>query len=231
MADILATRCECPFIFCESVNSEWDQNRYWKRLRYTLVEFYEHSETCTDRRERALEVYDRLLSPNYAPLNKILYQCLGLVQSTVKLQLMGESFPEQTYDEQHYDLCRYLYRLHFQVLLFMENSVKLVNALQNVAACHEVRQVQYLIDRLLILLVQMLDMSTDIGLVRMGLYQALEEIELDSLDSSHATPTDMSTHESSILEELNVKELEYNLLELLMNKRFVKALRLTRQYR
>lgn len=73
-------------------------------------------------------------------------------------------------------------------------------------------------------------MSTDIGLVRMGLYQALEEIELDSLDSSHATPTDMS-HDSSTLEELNVKELEYNLLELLMNKRFVKALRLTRQYR
>jgi len=51
---------------------------------------------------------------------------------------MGETFPEQTYDEQHYDLCRYLYRLHFQVLLFLENSAKLVNALQNVAAAHEV---------------------------------------------------------------------------------------------
>lgn len=66
-------------------------------------------------------------------------QCLGLVQSTVKLQLMGETFPEATCDEQHYDLCRYLYRLHFQVLLFLENSAKLVNALQNVAAAHEVR--------------------------------------------------------------------------------------------
>lgn len=52
--------------------------------------------------------------------------------------MMGETFPEQTYDEQHYDLCRYLYRLHFQVLLFMENSAKLVNALQNVATAHEV---------------------------------------------------------------------------------------------
>ena len=65
-------------------------------------------------------------------------QCLGLVQSTMKLQMMGETFPEQTYDEQHFDLCRYLYRLHFQVLLFIENSAKLVNALQNVAASHEV---------------------------------------------------------------------------------------------
>lgn len=77
----------------------------------------------------------------------------------------------------------------------------------------------------------MLDMSSDIGLIRMGLYQALEEIELDSLDGSQATPTDLSLNDTSIQEELSVKELEYNLLELLMNKRFVKALRLTRQYR
>ena len=74
-------------------------------------------------------------------------------------------------------------------------------------------------------------MSSDIGLIRMGLYQALEEIELDSLDGSQATPTDLSLNDTSIQEELSVKELEYNLLELLMNKRFVKALRLTRQYR
>ena len=77
----------------------------------------------------------------------------------------------------------------------------------------------------------MLDMSSDVGLIRMGLYQALEEIELDSLDGSQATPTDMSLNDTSIQEEMNIKELEYNLLELLMNKRFVKALRLTRQYR
>ena len=77
----------------------------------------------------------------------------------------------------------------------------------------------------------MLDVSSDIGLIRMGLYQALEEIELDSLDGSQATPTDMSLNDTSIQEEMNIKELEYNLLELLMNKRFVKALRLTRQYR
>merc|ERR1740128_285213 len=193
--EVLATRCECPFIFCEnSNNGDWVSSRYWKRLRFTLMEFYEHSETCSDRREHALE-------------------CLGLVQSTKKLQLMGETFPEQTYDEQHFDLCRYLYRLHFQVLLFIENSAKLVNALQNVAASHE-----------------MLDVSSDLGLIRIGLYQALEEIELDS-DGSLTTPTDLSWQDSSIQEELNCKELEYNLLELLMNRRYVKALRLTRQYR
>jgi len=76
----------------------------------------------------------------------------------------------------------------------------------------------------------MLDLSSDFALIRMGLYQALEEIELDS-ESSMATPTDLSLQETSIQEELSIKELEYNLLELLMNKRFVKALRLTRQYR
>ena len=78
----------------------------------------------------------------------------------------------------------------------------------------------------------MLDVSSDIGLIRIGLYQALEEIELDS-DGSLTTPTDTSwLHDtSSIQEELGCKELEYNLLELLMNRRYVKALRLTRQYR
>ena len=75
----------------------------------------------------------------------------------------------------------------------------------------------------------MLDMSSDVGLVRMGLYQALEEIELDSESSVSATTA--TGMDDSIQEEMNVKELEYNLLELLMNKRFVKALRLTRQYR
>ena len=141
--EVLATRCECPFIFCEnSNNGDWVSSRYWKRLRFTLMEFYEHSETCSDRREHALEVptitnlSDWMNKTN--KMNFACFQCLGLVQSTKKLQLMGETFPEQTYDEQHFDLCRYLYRLHFQVLLFIENSAKLVNALQNVAASHEV---------------------------------------------------------------------------------------------
>ena len=79
-------------------------------------------------------------------------------------------------------------------------------------------------------LVKMLDVSSDIGPVRAGLHQALEEIELDS-DGSLATPTEISSRDSSIQEELNCKELEYSLLELLMNKRFLKALRLTRQHR
>ena len=75
----------------------------------------------------------------------------------------------------------------------------------------------------------MLDVTADIGAVRAGLYQALEEIELES-DGSLATPTDFSI-DSSIQEELSCKEVEYNLLELLMNKRFVKALRFTRHHR
>ena len=55
--EVLATRCECPFIFCEKSNSgDWVNSRYWKRLRFTLLEFFEHSETCSDRREHALEV-------------------------------------------------------------------------------------------------------------------------------------------------------------------------------
>ena len=65
-------------------------------------------------------------------------QCLGLVQSTLKLQLMGETFSEQTCDDQHFDLCRCLYKLHFQALLFIENYAKLVSALHKIAASHEV---------------------------------------------------------------------------------------------
>ena len=76
----------------------------------------------------------------------------------------------------------------------------------------------------------MLDLSSDFALIRMDLYQAIEEIELDS-ESRIATPTDLSLQESSIQEELSIKKLDYHLLELLMNKRYVKALRLTRQYK
>jgi hypothetical protein len=76
-ADVVATRCECPFIFCESSLNDWAHSRYWKRLRFTLMEFYEHSETCTDRREHALEViiYDTLMWNAVKCLTTLFFHC------------------------------------------------------------------------------------------------------------------------------------------------------------
>ena len=77
---MLATRCECPFIFCESIQGDWvHSSRYWKRLRFTLMEFYEHSETCSDRRDHALEVS---FSPTALLDSYFIYPVYSLVSRT-----------------------------------------------------------------------------------------------------------------------------------------------------
>lgn len=53
-------------------------------------------------------------------------QCLDGIKSTVKLQNLGESLPELCPDEQHTDLCRCLYKLHFQLSLLYDTYAKLL---------------------------------------------------------------------------------------------------------
>ena len=55
--DVLSTRCECPFVFCDLTNGgDFEAGRYWERMRFALMELLEHSDTCSDRRESVLGV-------------------------------------------------------------------------------------------------------------------------------------------------------------------------------
>lgn len=66
-------------------------------------------------------------------------QCLDGIKSTLKLQNLGESLPELCADEQHIDLCRCLYKLHFQLSLLYDTYAKFLVAMLHAARIAQVR--------------------------------------------------------------------------------------------
>ncbi|KAK7083342.1 hypothetical protein SK128_027880, partial [Halocaridina rubra] len=85
-----------------------------QRFRSTFIALHEHLDTYLDKKESAIV-------------------CLDGIKSTLKLQNLGESLPELCADEQHIDLCRCLYKLHFQLSLLFDTYVKLIVALLHAA--------------------------------------------------------------------------------------------------
>jgi hypothetical protein len=65
-------------------------------------------------------------------------QCVDAVKTTVKLNLLGENQSELGNEELILDLGRALYKLHFQLLLLIEASNKMVAALTTVAHSNHV---------------------------------------------------------------------------------------------
>ena len=60
------------------------------------------------------------------------------MKTTVKLNLLGENQPEIGNEELVLDLGRALYKLHFQLLLLIEASNKMVSALTTMAHNNQV---------------------------------------------------------------------------------------------
>ncbi|XP_064103219.1 protein furry-like isoform X6 [Macrobrachium nipponense] len=85
-----------------------------QRFRSTFIALHEHLDTYLDKRDSAIV-------------------CLDGIKSTLKLQNLGESLSELCADEQHIDLCRCLYKLHFQLSLLFDTYVKLIVALLQAA--------------------------------------------------------------------------------------------------
>lgn len=85
-----------------------------QRFRSTFIALHEHLDTYLDKRESA-------------------NVCLDGIKSTLKLQNLGESLPELCADEQHIDLCRCLYKLHFQLSLLYDTYVKFLVAMLHAA--------------------------------------------------------------------------------------------------
>ncbi|XP_045105728.1 protein furry-like isoform X4 [Portunus trituberculatus] len=94
-----------PYVFVDSMLLNLTQ--LTPRFRSTFIALHEHLDTYLDKRDSA-------------------NRCLDSIKSTVKLQNLGESLPELCPDEQHTDLCRCLYKLHFQLSLLYDTYAKLL---------------------------------------------------------------------------------------------------------
>lgn len=139
------------------------------------------------------------------------FQCLETVKATHKLHVLGESHSgDSGLEEMLPGLGRALYKLHFQLLLLIEASnkmlVALVKATKNVS-------------------IQLQDMSTEIASMKVALGRALEE----STESERGTPT--PTPSPSPLPGSGAIEEVARVAELLRSARWSSALEAVRLHR
>ncbi|KAG7167914.1 furry-like [Homarus americanus] len=130
-------------------------------------------------------------------------ECLDGIKSTLKLQHLGESLPELCADEQHIDLCRCLYKIHFQLSLLYDTYTKLLMALIHTAKT-----------------AQASDHSVELSTLQGKLVAAVEQLD--------STPPTTPTQSSQCLPpERELPEL----LQLVADQRWVGALQFVRQHR
>lgn len=132
-------------------------------------------------------------------------------KATAKLHSLGGSHTTDTgVEEMMLDLGRALYKLHFQLLLLIEASNKMLLALMNAA-----RNVQ----------IPLQDLSVEIANMKIALSRALEE----STESERGTPT--PTPSPSPLPGTGAVEEVARVAELLRNARWCPALEAVRLHR
>ncbi|GFV46815.1 protein furry homolog [Trichonephila clavipes] len=180
MLDILLNHFECPFIHIDP-----EIMVQLERHKFCVLEIQEHWETFLEKQEHTME-------------------CMDSMKSAIKLEQLGEPIPEGTVDEHRIDLCKCLYKLHFQLLLLLESYVKLLSLLT--ARVQEIHIV---------------DLSQDITSVKNEVIRAVEDTESDRLSPS----------EQPDVSSLSQQEAEAILLELVHTRKWDKAIRHLHCYR
>ncbi|GAB6027284.1 hypothetical protein CHUAL_001566 [Chamberlinius hualienensis] len=151
--------------------------RLVEKLKFCVLELQEHFDTFAEKKEHTLE-------------------CLDGIHGTLKLQSLNES-SEVPLEEQQLDLCRCLFKLHFQLLLLFDNFCKMVGLLTSAVKQSQVT-----------------DMSREVANMRAELIGASEESDNDLLVPE--------TNEK----ERSRREIDHMLLDFLHTKKWSKAVRL-----
>ncbi|XP_034942121.1 protein furry isoform X2 [Chelonus insularis] len=188
-ADLLSSKAEPPLVWFSV--SVFANQRLHETLRFGMLEVQEHLETFLDKKDHATE-------------------CLEAVKATNKLQAFGESHGSDfNSEEMLLGLGRSFYKLHFQLLLLIEASNKMLLALTKAS-----RSVT----------IPLHDMSAEILLMKTALCRALEE----STESERGTPT--PTPSPSPLPSGSLEDIS-RVAEFLRSARWSAALEAVRLYR
>ncbi|KAJ8877508.1 hypothetical protein PR048_021963 [Dryococelus australis] len=180
LAELLTSQAEMPHVWVGLHSSSCP--RLNELLRFGMLEIQEHRETFLDRKDRALE-------------------CMDTVKTTVKLQLLGECLSSE---EVVLDLGRALYKVHFQLLLLIEVSNKMVAAIA--ATAHSKN-----------------DMSLEVAAMKANLVRAMEEVA----ESDLGTPTPPPSAGPGPPND----QLETSVLEHLQGEKWTAVLRFVRRNR
>nr|CAD7437486.1 unnamed protein product [Timema bartmani] len=182
LTELLTTRADPPHVWLGP--NALSNSRLNELLRFGMLEIQEHRETFLDRRDHAAE-------------------CIDAVKTIIKLHMLGENSADLGNEELVLDLGRALYKLHFQLLLLIEASNKMVAAL---AATANSKNLQ--------------DVSAEVSAVKANLLKVLE----DGGDQRTPTPT-------SPLTGASCDEMETVLLELVHAEKWAAALCFARRNR
>ncbi|XP_014679843.1 PREDICTED: protein furry homolog-like [Priapulus caudatus] len=155
--------------------------------KFCVLEIQEHFETYSERREHAVE-------------------CLDGIKSSLKLQSLGETMHNFSGEEQRVEMCRSLYKLHFQLLLLFQSFAKLISLLQT--GCK---------------LAQISDFSRDVSCLQQDLRKAIHDLEHGHIEhTSPLPPLDLMTFDQSLA--------ECNLAEQLCKGKLIGAVKLLHTY-
>lgn len=119
------------------------------------------------------------------------------VKTANKLNSLGESHSqtESGFEEMLLDLGRALYKLHFQILLLVEASKKMVIALHNAAKNSQA---------------SLVDMSAEIASMRQSLARS---IEIDSGESERGTPTPSPSPQPEVNKNVHFQKKHMNVAD------------------
>ncbi|XP_071950730.1 protein furry homolog-like isoform X2 [Antedon mediterranea] len=155
--DLLRCKDDCPYVYIDTETLL--STSLLDRHKYYVLWLQDNYNTYVDKRDSTV-------------------QSLDAVKTSLKMQTMSSQGPEgRSPKSQQVDLCRKLYKLHFQLLTLYDSYCKLVT---NVSTAKNVTKIT--------------DCSSEVSSVRMELIQMLGDIEnehsipLPNMDPSQMTP-------------------------------------------
>merc|ERR550532_958961 len=162
---VLSRVPDCPHVWCD-FNLLGDP-RLTERIKFNVLEIQENFENYVDKKDTTLA-------------------CLEGLKAHVKLVSLGENVESCVNMEgDQVELCRYLYKLHFQQLLLLESYTKLLQLLSGAASSSGV-----------------VDLSEEVAGVRSSLLGALSDtLTPPGSPARAASPEVRSTTESPETEE------------------------------
>ena len=129
---------ECPHVWCDF--TLLCNPHLTERIKFNVLEIQENFDNYVDKKETTLS-------------------CLEGLKAHAKLLSLGESLDHSTnLEADQVELCRFLYKLHFQQLLLLESYTKLLQLLSGAASSSGVT-----------------DLSSDVAAVRAALLIALSD--------------------------------------------------------
>jgi len=129
---------ECPHVWCDF--TLLCNPHLTERIKFNVLEIQENFDNYVDKKDTTLS-------------------CLEALKAHVKLLSMGDSVDSGTnLEADQVELCRFLYKLHFQQLLLLESYTKLLQLLSGAASSSGV-----------------VDLSNEVAAVRSSLLSALSD--------------------------------------------------------